>query len=422
LAALIFYGVGDMLGAGIYALTGKVAGILGHAAWIAFAVSLVAASLTALSYASLGSRYPKAGGAAYVTQRAFGQPFLSYLVGLAVLCSGLTSMAAGANAFAGYFVALAGGPPAPVVMLVYLGVLTLVNLAGMRQSSRLNVLFTLVELSGIVIVIAVSLRYWGGADYLRFPPAQEGGAGPVALVLQGGALAFFAFIGFEDLLNVSEEAKNPRRDIPIALLVAVAVATVLYMGVALSAVSVLSPDRLAASPQPLVDVVLTAAPGFPKGVFSAIALFAIANTALVNHLMGSRLLFGMGRQGLVPKALGRVHAYRGTPALAILVVSALVVALMFSGGVRELASATSSLLLFVFIIVNGAQLVLRRKEGEPRGLLELPAAVPFAGIIVCAAMLVHTDAAALKIAFLILVGITVLYVLVRPKAPVGEGA
>ncbi|HLL82635.1 MAG TPA: APC family permease, partial [Longimicrobium sp.] len=330
--------------------------------------------------------------------------------------------AAGANAFAGYFVALAGGPPAPVVMLVYLGALTLVNLAGMRQSSRLNVLFTLVELSGIVIVIAVSVRYWGSADYLRFPPAQEGGAGPLALVLQGGALAFFAFIGFEDLLNVSEEAKNPRRDIPIALLVAVAVATLLYMGVALSAVSVLAPARLAASPQPLVDVVLTAAPGFPKGVFSAIALFAIANTALVNHLMGSRLLFGMGRQGLVPGGLGRVHARRGTPAVAILVVSALVVVLMFSGGVRELASATSSLLLFVFIIVNGAQLVLRRKAGEPRGLLELPAAVPAAGILVCAAMLVHTDAAALKIAFLILVGITVLYVLVRPRAPAGEGA
>jgi len=416
LAALIFYGVGDMLGAGIYALVGKVAGLMGYAAWLAFVMSLSAAALTALSYASLGSRYPKAGGAAFVAQRAFGQPFLSYLVGLAVLCSGLTSIAAGANAFAGYFIGLAGGPSAISVMLAYLGVLCLVNLSGMRQSAAFNIVCTLIEASGLLLVIAVAFPHWGGVDYLQGPARPGGGTALLSpgLVLQGGALAFYAFIGFEDLLNISEEAKNPRRDVPLALLGAMGITAVVYISVVISAVSVLPPEALGKSSQPLVDVVAKAAPGFPPNAFSVIAMFAIANTALINHIMGSRLLFGMARQGLLPRVLARVHGGRGTPHVAILTVTVIASGLMLAGGIRVLASATSALLLYVFIVVNGALLVLQRREGEPRGF-EVPAAIPVAGMVTSGAMLAYADAQALKIAFLLLVAITVLYVATRPR-------
>lgn len=416
LTALVFYGVGDMLGAGIYALVGKVTALMGSAAWLAFVMSFIAAALTALSYASLGSRYPKAGGAAFVAQRAFGQPFLSYLVGLAVLCSGLTSMAAGANAFAGYFISLAGGPSAIAVMFVYLGLLGLVNLAGMRESAAFNIVCTLVEASGLLFVIAVASSHWGEVNYLQGPvqPGGESARLSPGLVLQGGALAFYAFLGFEDLLNISEEAKNPRRTVPLALLSAMAITAAVYVSVAISAVSVLPPETLGKSSQPLVDVVAKAAPGFPLGAFSIIALFAIANTALINHIMGSRLLFGMARQGLLPRVFARVHGRRGTPHMAILTVTIIAWGLMLAGGLRVLASATSALLLYVFIVVNGALLVLRRREGEPRGF-EVPAAIPVAGMVTSGAMLAYADAQALKIAFLLLMAITVLYVAMRPR-------
>ena len=169
LAALVVYGIGDMLGSGIYALIGKVAGTMGNAIWLAFLASMVAAVLTALSYASLGSRYPRAAGAAYVAHRAFRRPFLSYMVGLAVMASGLTSMGVQSRAFSDYFSALVPGIPAPVLILGFIGMLTVVNFWGIRESAWLNAVCTTVELSGLLIVIAVGARYWGSVNYLETP-------------------------------------------------------------------------------------------------------------------------------------------------------------------------------------------------------------------------------------------------------------
>lgn len=423
LAALVIYGVGDMLGSGIYALIGKAAGVMGNTIWLGFLVSMAAALLTGLSYASLGSRYPRAAGAAYVTQRAFRRSFLSYVIGLAVVASGLTSFATQCRAFAGYFEGLLGVNIAPeATILVFITVLSFINFWGMREATWLNVVCTTIEIAGLAIVVLVGLRFWGGINYLETPLTATGAAEAlgVPLILQGAVLTFYSFVGFEDMINVVEEVKEPRRVFPRAVVLALAITTVIYIAVSITAVSVLPHAELATSEQPLVDVVRRAAPWFPPIVFSFISLFAITNTALLNYIMGSRMVYGMARQGLVPRALGRVHPVRHTPHVAVLALMAVVIVLAFVGDISSLARATSVLLLCVFIVVNGALIVLKMRPSEPRGALEIPMLAPLGGILVCAALLAHATADALRIAIWLLLGIAVLYAVMRPKVVVGE--
>lgn len=428
LFALIVYGVGDMLGSGIYALIGQAALLMGNAAWLGFVVSMVAALLTGLSYASLGSRYPRAAGAAYITQRAFGFSFLTYVLGLSVVASGLTSFATQSRAFAGYLVGWLGASPSLSVgvALGFILALTLVNLWGMRESALLNLVCTAVELGGLLLVIAVGVSYWGSVDYLEVParPAVDGGPEDTglgaSLVLSGAVLTFYSFIGFEDMINVAEEVKDPRRNFPIAVISALAITTVVYIAISVTAVSVMAHAELGRSTQPLVAVVGRAAPGIPPGVFSLIALFAIANTGLLNYIMGSRMVYGMARQGLLPAALGRVHARRRTPHVAILTLMAIVMALSISGNIRQLASATSAILLSVFIVVNAALIRLSGRAGEPKGSFEIPRFVPALGIVVNLVMLSHASAQALVTAGLLMAGIALLYALMRPKNVVVE--
>jgi basic amino acid/polyamine antiporter, APA family len=424
LGALIIYGVGDMLGAGIYALIGKAAGTMGNAVWLAFVASMLAAAFTGLSYASLGSRHPRAAGASYIAQRAFGWPFLSYMVGLASVASGLTSMAAGSRAFAGYFLGMCGITEAnamhvTAIAVAFIAVLTIVNFRGMRESTWMNALCTGIECAGLLIVIAVGARYWGGGtDYFATP--AESGAITLPLVLSGAVLTFYSFVGFEDMINVTEEVKEPERVFPIAMVAALAITMLIYIAVAVTAVSVVPHAELAASGQPLVEVVRRAAPWFPTGAFSFIALFAILNTGLLNFITGSRLAYGMAQQGLVPRFLGKVHARRRTPHVAIFTLMVIVLLLAVSGDVRQLASATSVLLLAVFIVVNGSLIMLKLRPAEPRGRFEVPLFVPIAGIIVCAVILWHASTAALMTAFWMLAGIAALYLVMRPKTPAGE--
>jgi basic amino acid/polyamine antiporter, APA family len=422
LGALVIYGVGDMLGSGIYALIGKAAKLMGNAVWLAFGVSMVAALLTGLSYASLGSRYPRAAGVAFISQRAFGKPFLSFVLGLAVVASGLTSMATQSRAFSGYFLDLAGLPSNPgmvaAVILAFIFILTFVNFWGMRESTWLNAVCTTIEVSGLAIVVAVAVRYWGGVNYLEVPPPSSGeaqGALTASLVFQGAVLTFYSFIGFEDMINVSEEVKDPRRTFPLGVMIALSITTVIYLAVSVSAISVVPYATLGDSKAPLVDVVKTAAPAFPPFLFSYIALFAITNTALLNYIMGSRLIYGMARQGFLPRPLAAVHPQRRTPHLAILVLMIVVTVLALSGQIAQLASATSVLLLTVFVFMNAALIVLKRRTAEPHGAFEIPAVIPAGGIVVCTTLLCFAQDAARMIALGLLAFIAVVYALVRPK-------
>ena len=386
---MALYGLGSMLGAGIYGLIGKAAGQVGNAVWLAFLVALVAALLTALSYASLGSRYPRAAGAAYVTQRAYGFPLLSFMVGLALVCSGLTSIATQSRVFAANFIELVGldGLPVAWLALGFLMIMAGIVFRGIRESMWVNVLCTIVEASGLILVVAVGVSFWGSVDYLEIPVAP-GDDHVVLIVMQGAVLAFFAFIGFEDMYNVAEEVREPQRTIPIGLITAMAAAAVLYIAVAITAVSVVPWQELSVAPGPITEVVSRAAPFIPPILFTGITLFAVANTGLVNFITASRLLYGMGRQGLLPSIFGHVHHGRRTPHVAILVLFLILVPLALAGTITELASATVLLLLAVFAVVNGSLFVLQGRKGEKRGLFEIPRFVPALGTLVCLVLIV----------------------------------
>ena len=421
LFALVVYGVGDMIGAGIYGTIGVAAGKMGNAVWLAFVVSMIAAVLTGLSYASLASRYPRAAGAAFVTQRAFGWRFLSYIVGLAVACSGLTSMAAGSRVFAATLQPIVGSPPLWCIFLIFIGVLTLINLRGIRECVWVNMVCTTIEVGGLLLVIAVSLPYFGSVNYLETPPAAGGLAFP--LVMSGAVLTFYAFVGFEDLLNLAEEVKDPHRTMPRGIVLALACVTLIYVLVSIAAISVVAYTDLANSQKgaPLAQIIKIAAPWLPHQTYTGITLFAVANTALMNFIMGSRLVYGMARQGLLPALLGTVHQTRRTPYTAILALAAIVSILAFSGDISELASATSLLLLLVFGLMNSALIVLKLRKGESKGRFEIPLFVPFLGCLVCAGLIVSrlgsaaTETRAPLIATLLVGLIAVLYFVMRPK-------
>ncbi len=417
---LALYGLGSMLGAGIYGLIGQAAGQVGNAVWLAFAIALVAALLTALSYASLGSRYPRAAGAAYVTQRAFGLPILSFSIGLALVCSGLTSVATQSRVFAANLAALFHLEAMPLWLLALGFLLMLAGIAfrGIRESMWLNVICTLIEAAGLIIVVAAGLSYWGSVDYFDIREAPTG-EGEMLLLAQGAVLTFFAFIGFEDTLNVAEECRDPQRTIPIGLILAMGLAAVIYMAVAITAVSVVPWPELAEAPGPITEVMRRAAPALPPVVFTGITLFAVANTALVNYVTASRLLYGMARQGLLPAWFGRVHAGRRTPHVAIIALLLVAAPLALMGTIGELAAATVLLLLIVFACMNGALFVLKRRKGEARGYFEIPLFVPALGALVCLGLVtvrVTTgDWGAPVIAGVLLLGCFGVYALVRPK-------
>jgi amino acid transporter len=419
-AQMALYGLGSMLGAGIYGLIGKAAGQAGNAVWLSFVVALVAALLTAFSYASLGSRYPRAAGAAYVTERAYGFPLLSFMVGLALVCSGLTSIATQSQVFAANIAALFGLESIPLSWLALGFVLILTGLVfrGIRESMWVNVLCTLIEAGGLVIVIVAGASYWGSVDYLE-TPTLPGSDHAALLVMQAAVLAFFAFIGFEDMINVAEETRDPERTVPLGLILAMAAAAVLYIAIAVTAVSVVPWQELAEAPGPITAVMERAAPSVPPLLFTVITLFAVANTALVNYVTASRLIYGMARQGLLPQRLGNVHAARRTPHLAVAALFLVLAPLALLGTITELAAATVLLLLLVFTVVNGALFILKGRDGEKRGRFEIPRALPALGASTCLILIVVRvatgDWQAPALAGALLVGAFALYVLMQRK-------
>ncbi|MFT3730146.1 MAG: APC family permease [Hyphomicrobium sp.] len=415
---LALYALGSMVGSGIYGLIGKAAGEAGSAVWLSFLIALVAALLTSLSYASLGSRYPRAGGAAYVTDRAFGWPALSFTIGLALVASGLTSIATQSKIFGAIIADLAGWEAASstAIAVGFPLILSGIVFRGIRESMWVNVVCTLMEVSGLLIVIASGLSYWGTIDYFEIPPDRvDFGLGVV--VLQASVLAFFAFIGFEDAVNVAEECRDPERTIPRGLVIATVAAAVLYVAVSITAVSVVPWQELASAPSPLTAVMQKSAPSIPAELMTFIALFSVANTALVNYVTASRLIYGMAGQGLLPNFVGRVHQTRRTPHVAIAVLLGFLLLLVIAGRIADLAAATVLLLLVIFIAVNAALVVLKRRIGEPQGSFEIPLALPILGIAVCAILLIarlsSSDWQAPALAAALLAGILVIYALLR---------
>jgi amino acid transporter len=417
---LALYALGSMVGSGIYGLIGKAAGEAGSAVWLSFVVALCAALLTSLSYASLGSRYPRAGGAAYVTGRAFGIPIVSFIIGLALVASGLTSIATQSKIFASILADIAGLEQlSPTFIAIgFLLILGGIVFRGIRESMWVNVVCTLMEVGGLLLVIASGISYWGSIDYFQTPPERADTAFGV-IVLQASVLTFFAFIGFEDAINVAEECKDPERTIPRGLIIATFTAALLYIAVAVTAVSVVPWHELATTSSPLTEVMRRSAPGIPPGIMTFIALFSVANTALVNYVTASRLIYGMAGQGLLPDHFARVHAKQRTPHIAVLALLAVSLLLVIAGGIADLAAATVLLLLVVFIAVNASLIALKRRAGEKPGQFEIPVILPLAGMAVCAGLLLtrlaSSDWRAPAIAALLLIGSAALYAVLHGR-------
>jgi basic amino acid/polyamine antiporter, APA family len=380
---LLFLVIGDMLGTGIYALTGDVAGRVGGAAWLAFGGAFLVALLTATSYLELVGKYPHAAGAALYSQRAFNSRFLTFLVGFAVMCSALTSVAAASRAFSGYFQELAVAPLLLLVPIFILG-LAYINFRGVAESVKINVVLTCVELFGLVIVIVVGA--WALAHGIGEPARAlefNAGADPFALVISGAALAFFAIIGFEDSVNMVEETTDPQQDFPRAFFIGITITGVVYMIVAFFTTALVPIDILRDSDRDLLEVVRIGAPWFPLAVFSFIAMVAVGNTSLINLMMASRLLYGMSKEHAIPRLFGAVHERRRTPWVAIICTTVIALALASWSGVRTLGGTTALLLLCVFALVNLAVLVLRNRPVEHKHY-RAPTVCPVLGFFSCA--------------------------------------
>ena len=377
LGLLTLYGLGNILGAGIYVLVGEVAGLAGMSSPVAFLLAACAAGFTALTYGEICARFPVSAGEAVYVHEAFALPPLSVLVGLLVALSGIVSAATLVRGFVGYLQLLVPVPGVAVLVLTPLA-LGAVAAWGIAESMWAAAVMTMFEVLGLLVVIAVAAP---GADALAarlpdvLPDASLEAWQGIALAT---FLAFYAFLGFEDMVNVAEEVRAPERTMPLAILIALAVATILYGVVVLVAVIAVPPAVLAASDAPLALVYETAT-GRPPVLIAAIGVLAVMNGALVQMIMGARVLYGMSRRRWLPAALGRVHPRTRTPLAATALVTATVLALALWVPLVGLAGATSTLVLLVFSLVNAALIRVRRRPLPP-GVRAWPAWVPWAGL------------------------------------------
>ncbi|MEV4640037.1 APC family permease [Actinoplanes sp. NPDC049548] len=388
---LLLFVVGDILGTGVYALTGKVAAEVGGAVWLPFLLAFVVALLTAFSYLELVTKYPRAAGAALYTHKAFGVHFLTFMVTFAVMCSGLTSASSASKAFAGNFaeafdLSLGEGLGLTAVAIAFMTLIALINFRGVGESVKLNVLLTCVELTGLLIVIGIGAWALGGGEgdlsrlvEFHAPPGENA----FLSVTAATALAFFAMVGFEDSVNMAEETKDPVRIFPKVMLTGLCITGLIYVLVAISSIALVTPADLGEGDAPLLKVVSAGAPAFPLTIFAFITMFAVANSALINMLMASRLLYGMANERVLPRVLGRVHRSRRTPWVGIVFTTLVAFGLIWFADLAALGGTTSLLLLCVFTIVNVAVLVLRRDRVEHRHF-RAPTVIPVLGAVLCA--------------------------------------
>lgn len=385
LTLITFYGLGNILGAGIYVLIGKVAAVSGMYAPFSFLVASVAAGLTALAYAELTARLPLSAGESIYVNQAFGVRPLSIATGLLIMCAGLVSAATITRGFAGYLQVYIGLPD-PLIIVTLLLTLGGVAAWGITQSVRLALVFTVIELLGLLLIISA------GSDHLltlpqrlpeMLPPPQlaawQG-------IMWGAFLAFYAYIGFEDMVNVAEEVRDPRHTLPRAIVLALTVSTLIYLLVSLVATLSLPPQVLARSTAPLADIYQSLT-GRDPWLITQIALFAVVNGALIQLIMSSRVLYGMSHQGWLPAVLARIHPRTQTPLIATALVTAAVIVLALWLPLLTLARSTSYIVLLVFALVNASLLRIRWQQPRPAGITLYPWWVPAGGLLATVSLL-----------------------------------
>lgn len=372
---LFFYVLGDVLGSGIYVLIGAVAAAVGGAFWIAFAAGVSVAAITGLAYAELVTKYPQAAGAALYVNKAFRKPMLTFLITVCMLSASFAASGSLASGFARYFGQLFELPPALLVTIVFVLLLTAVNYIGITESVVVNMIMTFVEVAGLIIVMVIGVIYvfQGNANWGTLGEFNAEG-NPIFAIIAGVALAFFAMTGFENAANVAEETINPSKTFPRALIGGMIAAGVIYVAVAISAALVVPVDTLAEAPAALLEVIRAGVLPLPVGVmiilFALIAMTAITNTTLVCVVTQSRILYGMSRENIFPRMFRTLHPTRRSPWVA-LIFQGIVVAVLLSVGallklvdpeldiVSTLANVTVVFLLFIYALVIVSALKLR---------------------------------------------------------------
>ena len=364
LTEAVFFGTGSILGAGIYAIVGKVAGFSGNMIWLSFAIASLAALMSAFSYAELSSMFPSAGGEYVYAKNAFNKK-MAITLGLIISINGIVSGATVSIGFAGYFSQLLDVN----LFLAALGIIAfvwLVNISGVRQSSTVNIIFTIIEFAGLVLVVWVAFPYLGKVNYLEAPP------GGFNHVLLGAALSYFAYIGFEEIVKLSEETRSPEKNIPKALFLSSSIVMFVYLVVAVCAVSAIPWEELGKSKHPLADIVTGELGKTGAVVISVIALFSTTNTILSNMMGSSRVLLHLGKENKKLNWLSVVSSKRKTPVFALILVAGLMIAFAAIGKLEVVALIANFFIFITFLFVNVSVIVLRKKQPDTERPYKVP--------------------------------------------------
>lgn len=389
---LAFYGIGSIVGAGVYSVIGAAAGDTGNHLWLSFITAGFAAFLTALSYAEMASMFPKSGAEYQFLKRAFpDQPIFSFMAGWLIALNAAATSATVALAFAGYLNVFISTPQF-LTGFMLLAACTAINIAGIRESTWVGISLVCIEIMGLLIIIWSGFESGGMTKSFESPPGLNNAPG----IFAAAALIFFVYIGFEDVANLSEETKNPQKNVPNALLFSVFITSILYVFVAVSVIAISDPQSLAASNSPLTDVAGAVAPWRGQALGAA-ALFATASTALISLLAISRMLFAMARDGDMPKLLSRTWTKKQTPWVASLVLFGAACLLLLLGQIKMVASISSFGVLMVFTAVQISVIALRYSQPDTSRPFRVPLALgrfpilPAIGIIMTLALITQFE-------------------------------
>jgi len=355
--------VGIILGAGIYALIGAAAITGGNAIWLSFLISAFIALFTGITYAEISSFFKGNAGEYDYVSRAISK-HLGFLIGLAVILVAILTSSTVALGFAGYFITIV---PLPYIVSAVLVIifLTIFNIVGIKQASTFNIVATFIEFLGLILIILIGFKFFGSVNLLEVPQGITG-------VFFSAALIFFAYIGFESLVKLKEETKNPDKTLPKAIILSILITGVVYVLVAISAVSVVGWEQLSQSSAPLSLVAQTALGGLSGQVLVVIALFSTANTILIGLITASRQIYGIAKQKSLPKVFAQVHKRTRTPLIAVYVSSALAILFVFLGDITIVANLANILLFITFALVNLSLIILRYKLEPIKGKFRCP--------------------------------------------------
>jgi len=413
---LTMYGVGLILGAGIYVLIGEAAGFAGDAVWIAFMLGSIVALFAGLSYAELSSIFPKAGAEYIFVKNAFKNNFFAFIIGWLTVITSMIMAATVALGFGGYFSEFLN-IPIVISAIILIGILSVVNFIGIKETSWTNTVFTIIEDAGLILVIIIGFTISDPepVNYFESPTGFTG-------IIIAFVLIFFAFIGFEDMANVAEEVRNPKKIIPRAIILSVMISGIIYVLVSLAVVRVINWEDLSLSAAPLAEVVKKGLGIQGHIIFSGIALFAITNTVLITLVAGARMIYGMGRDKSFPNILAKVHSKTKTPWVAIIAIMTVSIGFSFIGDIVIVANITVFAVVITFGAINLSVIVLRYTEPDIKREFRIPLNIgkfpvlPMFGLVISAYMAIQFEMEVMLVGFGIITIGAIFYVIFNIKS------